>query len=247
MDLSRKAVFSVLQTPPGCENGPVPYLANCCGPIGAIQVDWDYKLSDFCLIHQIVYKEIYRREAALDAAGFNDIKLGPDLNSWGEVQKANALSFAMAKEDEHGRALSFVDQIVVVGLWSLCEQYLGRVFRFSKAGLEGIDPWGIDFPFRWGEIQQIFLSLGVNLESCSGYRDADECRAVNNAIKHSGKVDARLVRYGAFSGLEGASLEGASLEMQRYLNGVSDLIGSVIERCNSILEVAGVNRIRYPC
>jgi hypothetical protein len=58
---------------------------------------------------------------------------------------------------------------------------------------------------------------------------------LNNAIKHDPTIGGRLLAFPYFQSFAGQQLEEVPLELQRYVNGVSDFLGSLIERGNALV------------
>lgn len=134
------------------------------------------------------------------------------------------------------RVTSFVDHITVVGLWAIAEQFLGKIFREIRGYLDGVNPATVNAPYKWDDFIRDFSTLSIDLTSCENFNNANECRVLNNAVKHDPIVSGRLLSFSYFSGFNGDELMSVPLEMQRYLNGVSDFLGSLIEKGNILLE-----------
>jgi len=66
------------------------------------------------------------------------------------------------------------------------------------------------------------------------YQNIDECRVLNNKIKHVGKVDDALAKFSFFSNLKNKSLEKIEYDLQRYSKSVFEYIGFVAERADDI-------------
>lgn len=236
--MDRKPICSVLQWPAGVEGGPIPFLFNAAGKLGLLQADLEWRLCDFCRIHQIVYQEIERLDNRLKefAAEHKDI-INPPANIEGsEILQSRVLDAIVGQGQENERVTAFVDQMSVVGLWAIAEQFLARVYRSLRGHLERRDPEKVAAPYRWSDFIHAFLTLGIDLTRCENFANANECRAVNNAVKHDPVVGPQLVTFSYFKPHAGANLINISLEMQRYFNGVSDFLGSLIETGNSIAK-----------
>ncbi len=234
--MAREPIYSVGQFPPGkdIEGAPIPFMFNATGPIGHLQSELHWRLFDFCRIHQIVYKEILSVEKKLD--GLDEIQLTGDIESAEELQKVRILDAAMEKDNENRRVTIFVDHMTIVGLWAIAEQFLGKVYREFCSIQDEIDPDDISVPYRWDDFIREYSSRGICLADRENYENANECRAVNNSIKHAPKVGDKLLVFNYFIDYAGKELESVPVEMQRYLNGVSDFIGSLIEKANEVLS-----------
>ena len=84
--------------------------------------------------------------------------------------------------------------------------------------------------------RQEYNSLGIDLTTLNGLADADECRVLNNSIKHGEMVDERLAQFPFFTAHLGTELTNLDFEMQRYLTGVFNFCGSLIEAGNTLLD-----------
>jgi hypothetical protein len=237
--MAHTPILSVSQFPPGREDGPIPFMFNNAGPLGALQGELHWRLFDFCRIHQIVYKEIAHIEEKLDALNLKDIQFTGDVESFDEYQKSRLLDAVIAKDIENKRVISFVDHMTVVGLWAIAEQFLGKVYRGFKGLTDSCKPEDVSAPYRWDNFLTEYGAIGIDLTKCENFGNADECRVLNNSIKHGPVVGSRLVTFAYFLPYQGKKLEDVPLEMQRYLNGVSDFLGSLIETANQSLTAKG--------
>jgi len=241
--MERQAILNWMQYPPhNREEGPVPFLFNISGPIGILQSELDWRLFDFCRIHQIVYDEIENIEKQLD-----EIEIEPfskDIDDPSNLNISRKLTFIMDKTIENNRIISFVDHITIVGLWAIAEQFLGKIYRAYLSKVKGIEESEIQTPYKWNDFDIEFQKLGIDIEKCENYLNANECRILNNAIKHTGTVNSALEKFEYFKPHTGQNLEKVPLEMQRYLNGVSNFLGSLIENGNKkIEEITPTNKL----
>ncbi len=233
--MKRKAIFTSMQASPlEREAGPIPFIFNISGAIGHIQGELDWRLFDFCRIHQITYQEINIIENELDKIEIEPFSENDD--DFSNINKARKMNFIIGKDHENKRIISFVDHMTVVGLWAIAEQFLGKIFRAYLSKIQNIDESEVQSPYRWDDFVREYNTLGVDLSQCENFSNANECRVLNNAIKHSGIVNDRLATFAYFTPSKGQSLDIVPLEMQRYLNGVSDFLGSLIETTNHKLE-----------
>lgn len=217
------------------DKGPIPFGFNHVGKIGReLQSEVQYRLEDFCGIHQIVYREIETRKEHLDSIDPEDYKLPDAINDYGDLMRLRLSDSLMTADSVNQRTIMFVDHVTIFGLWAICEQLLGKIFRATKAQIELSDPAKIKTPYKWDGLLVETERLGISLPDCDGFENANECRTLNNVLKHHPMVDARLAKFKYFENSLGASLDCVDFEMQRYLNGVSDLLGSFIENANEL-------------
>jgi hypothetical protein len=215
------------------QNGPVPFLSNIGGPIGFLQGELEWRLFDFCRIHQIVYKEINNIEVYLDKIDIEPLTNNKD--DLENINKVRKMDYIVGQVHENERVTNFVDQMTVVGLWAIAEQFLGKIYKAFLSKKNEIPELNIQAPYRWDDFNREYNNLGIDLTTCENYQNADECRVLNNSIKHSPAVSSRLLQFAYFTKYSGQDIEKVPLEMQRYLNGVSDFLGSLIEKVNKSL------------
>lgn len=239
VNFRRRAIFSAMQTPPGDVSGPIPNLFNVAGPVGAaLQGELEWRLHDFCRIHQIVYKEIKQIDEKLDAIDPALYTLSNhDIEDESNLGSARIRTAIIEHDLENARVISFVDQMAVVGLWAIAEQFLGKVYRQTKSLLESIPPDSVNSDYRWDGITAEYSTLGIDLTQCENFANADECRVLNNTIKHASIVNPRLQQFPFFQAHAGKNLDKVPLEMQRYMNGVSDFLGNLISKANDLVEL----------
>ncbi len=224
------------------EVGPNSYWV--VGHLGTTYDELQWLLFDFCRMHQIVYKEIVHIEEKLDSfVEENKEELILSINTesseeefYKELQKTRVLDVIIAKNHENRRVVGFIDQMAVVGLWTLSEQFLGRIYREYIAVKTSVDADTVSSPYRWNDFVKKYASIGIDLSLCNSFQDADECRIVNNAIKHDPIVGKKLEAFLYFKPYKGDKLIDVPLDMQRYLNGTTNFLGSLIEKVDTQLE-----------
>lgn len=239
--MTRRPIYSTSQYPSAIPGGPNAYFVT--GDLRSLFSELYWLLSDFCRMHQIVYKEITHIEEGLTHfTQENKEKLTLsstfDLSEekyYEEIQKVRILDSIIAQEQENKQVLGFIDQMAVVGLWALSEQFLGKIYRTYISITTNVDAETVSSPYRWNDFIDKYASIGINLSACDGFEDADECRVVNNAIKHNPIVEKRLEVFQYFTPHKGSKLTEVPLEMQRYLNGVNNFLGSLMEKVESEL------------
>ena len=236
--MEKKPIYSLLSFPPN-EINNIPdgcYGWKTTQKLGDIHSDLKWRLADFCRIHQIVYNQINKSNKQLD-----EIEIEPFTENPGDIENLSTsrmLSFVIGKEIEHDKIINFVDHMTVVGLWAICEQFLGKIFRAYISEKESVNENSVSAPYRWNEFINKFNQKGIDLSTCDNYENANECRELNNAIKHDPKVTNRLTQFNYFKKHSGKDLEQIELEMQRYLNGISDFLGSLIDKASEIIKNA---------
>lgn len=240
--MTRNPIYSTFQYPSVIPGGPDAYWV--VGHLRIMFSELQWLIFDFCRMHQIVYKEIVHIEKGLTRFTHENkekltLSSTLDLSEeeyYKELQKTRILDSIIAQDQENKCVLGFIDQMAVVGLWALAEQFLGKIYRTYIAVTTSVDADTVSSRYRWDDIIKDYASIGVALSTCDGFQDANECRAVNNAIKHDPTVGKRLEVFLYFAPYKGEKLMEVPLDMQRYLNGVNNFLGSLMEKVEAQLD-----------
>jgi hypothetical protein len=240
--MTRKPIYSLFQYPSAIKGSPNAYCV--VGHLGIMYLELQWLLFDFCRMHQIIYKEIGHIEEELThftQKNKEDLILSPilDLSEeeyYKELQKTRILDAIIAKDHENKNVIGFIDQMAVVGLWALTEQFLGKVYRTYISVKNSVDADTVSSPYRWNDFVKEYAKIGIYINRCDSFQDANECRKVNNAIKHDSIVGKNLKAFSYFKPYKGAKLIEVPLDMQRYLNGVSNFSGSLMEKVDAQLD-----------
>lgn len=207
---------SVVESPPrvrsrmqfGPGEGPEVYFPHGRDPLGSWFATFIWHHHDLCLFHQVIDRDIRRRSEWLDelteryarerdAAGWDDEGANIGLARLDRV---------IGTLDSETRSMQrYADQLFVVGLWAMAEQYLARTLVYAEDPSEAGQ--AREAPHRWPILRQRFATFGVDLSATKSFDGANERRVANNKIKHAGAVDAELAAFENFHGREGASLE----------------------------------------
>jgi hypothetical protein len=235
MTTRRKAIFTAMQAHPlDKEKGPILFGSNLRGALSYVQGELDWRLFDFCRIHQIVYKELQSVEVNL-----NEIEIEPfssDIDDEENINRSRKFDYIIGKGIENERVTGFVDHMTIVGLWAIAEQFLGKIYKAFVSKKNGVSEQAIVAPYKWDDFKMEFNNLRIDLISIESFQSTNECRVLNNSIKHDPTVNSKLSQFPYFTPHSGKELDNVPLEMQRYLNGVSDFLGSLIEKVNAELE-----------
>ncbi|WP_224093335.1 hypothetical protein [Nostoc sp. MS1] len=240
--IKRNPIYSDLQWPSCIEGGPNHYWVT--GHFGMIyHNEFRWLLFDFCRMHQIVYKEIGHIDEHLDnflQENKENLNLSGNPKSeedfYKELQTSRMLDGIIAQEHENRGVIRFIDQMAVVGLWALSEQFLGRIYREYIAVKDSIDADTVTAPYKWNDFIDEYKSIGIDLSLCDNFQDANECRLVNNAIKHHPVIVGKLAEFPYFTSYKGKRIMEITLDMQRYLNGISNFLGSLFEKVDTKLK-----------
>ena len=100
----------------------------------------------------------------------------------------------LLQDAETVRLKHYADEFTVIGLWAMAEQYMGRVYATAFAVRSGMNVKDVVPPPSWTKLKNGFCEHGICVETLHSFSDADECRVLNNKIKHVGRVDAHLAK-----------------------------------------------------
>lgn len=227
------------------QTGVHSYLFNGSGPLGNLYSELHYHLYDMSRYHQAVIRELNSNYEKVGE--WSDTLKGKveeiEKNVFDE-EELELWKFRVSEERvainnadmEIARAQAFADEFTIIGLWATAEKYLGLVYRHIESNQTNTAFDNTSAPYRWDQIKNAFLGKAITLESLDGYLDANECRLLNNAIKHGGKVGSNLTSFSCFSGCLGQELHKIDFEMQRYYNGVYSFLGDLIRQANKIID-----------
>jgi hypothetical protein len=194
-----------------------------------------------CRFHQIIYGDLKRRDGQIASENERITQIAAEIpkddqNDGFMSIQSRALTAIMDMDDDVARTKQLADEYTVIGLWATAEQHLGQVFIPLAAHVNRVPESSVKCSYRWDDFTAGYAPLGIDLKSLHDFADADECRVLNNTIKHSGKVCARLAQYPFFTSHLNLKLFGIQFEMQRYVNAVTHFVGSLIERASRIID-----------
>ena len=217
---------------------------NIAGPLATIQGELHWHVFDLCRVHQVMYADLNRQVQHLDEryAHFKNLldeqrpHVSDEEMDWFHLQESRMNDSFLSKDLEIERLKSFSDEYSIIGLWAAAEQYLGKVFAHIEHHQTGVSIEDVRRPYRWDEFINQFNTKSITLSALNGYLDANECRVLNNTIKHAGVVNDRLAAFTYFAPHRGKKLSKVDFEMQRYVDGVFNFLGSLIESGNRLLD-----------
>jgi hypothetical protein len=129
----------------------------------------------------------------------------------------------------------FGDQLIVVGLWTIVEQYCGRSLRIAESRLNDNPRAHARVLHRWHSLKSRFATIGVDLVTCKSYEGVEECRVLNNKIKHLGIVDNELSCFANFNDKHEESIDEIPLNLQYYSDSVFEFVGCMLEVADGLL------------
>ena len=190
----RKPILSAMDwNPKETDELPILFGSNLLGKMGQIQADLNWRMIDFCKIHQIVYKEINIIERGLDNVELD--QLSSDVDDFENLRKIRRMDAIFGRYQQNEKIIGFVDQMTIVGLWSIAEQFLGKIYKSHQIFLREDPTLKVAIPYKWDDFKKVFLENCIELETCENYVNANECRVLNNAIKHDPIVSPKLTQF----------------------------------------------------
>ena len=243
--MSFTPVRSALQAPGHARNLPELYGRNYLGPLSALQASFDWRITYLCQFHQITYSKLAEQDAQI-AEEYKRQKLIVDAVKTESDEEAEGLALAKSqmlsgfreRDDDIEKAKQLADEYTVIGLWATAEQYLGKTYTSLYSHVHAVPAASVNAPYKWQDFTTRFSTLGVNLASLDDLPDANECRVLNNAIKHSGKVEGAIAQYPFFATHQGEDLSEIPFQLQRYVNGVTHFISSLIGAASKLIDPA---------
>ncbi|EJR0682665.1 hypothetical protein O4N82_22960 [Vibrio parahaemolyticus] len=223
---------------PNDEETPMIYFYNSMGKLGHIQRELDWKMFDFCRLQHITYNYILGREKAMDEYAEKNkeyLQSANDQSMEGliAVRQREAM---MGETASNWQTFQFSNQMIVVGLWALAEQTLGFVYKSMYSQINNVQESSVKVPYKFDDFKKKFNLMGINIEQLDTYQDADECRTLNNTIKHGHLIEGHIVQFDYFIQHQGKRILDVEFELQRYVKGVVQFLSSLIEQGNQILD-----------
>lgn len=203
-----------------------------------------WELENLALFNQAAYTNVASRNQRLDDRVSRLKQVEGSTSAPDDDEEYEAFEMVLARERQaimNGElevdAISrYADEVTIVASWAFVEKHLNETLRSLQSAL-GVNASG---SHRWPDIEQAYSACGIDLPQLANYADANECRQVNNAIKHSGVVSGPIANLPTFAGKSGSRLEDLELDVQRYFFSAGGFVGAVIE------ESAGVAEAQVP-
>lgn len=194
---------------------------------------WNY--CDVVTYHQIVadrlknlykeidvaYEELRAKREKIDLKNMDD-----EEAEMYNYRLSMALTGLRDRESVIDSSAAFLKNNYIILLWAMVEQYLGKTLTIGEKNIKGSSAGGSHV---WRNTVNSFSKIDVDVKACKGYSNIDECRVLNNKIKHVGAVDEELAKYPYFSSFLGKDLNTIDFELQRYTDSVFEFVGNVME------------------
>lgn len=136
------------------------------------------------------------------------------------------------QDDINNKASFIANDSVIINVGATNEQYMSRSLASLISKKENTPLEDVKVPYRWDQIRGKFLSYGIDITTLPSYDDLNECRVLNNKIKHLNKVDAELESFPTFSGKLNEPLSGMKYPLQKYILAAHHFIGMLLEECS---------------
>lgn len=234
----RKEILSAMQW--SIFNKTAPYDIRLAGVFDEWASRWHmamWELENLAHFNQSVYGGVKERldksEALLsEYKRIQQIAVEDDsMEASFKEQKLVRMRQSMMINDDVADAVArYADEVTIIAVWAFIEKHLNHALIALQARLN--IPQATDH--RWPNIEQAYIRCGIDLSKISAFADANECRQVNNAIKHGGVVSNALGARPSFAGKVGLPLETIVLDVQRYYLSAGDFTSAALEECSNI-------------
>jgi len=225
------------------ENHDTPYdmlLADMIAPFMEAWASAIWDLENLALFNQAAYASVTSRDQAAQGIveqhrQLQNLPVNPNDDFGYDLQQrqlANMRQVIMNTDLEIEGIARYADEVTVIASWAFVEKQLNRALLALQSAL--YQPASTDH--RWPAIEAAYVQCGVNLSQANGFANVDECRKVNNAIKHSGVVSAGLAALPAFVGKLGKPLANEQLDTQRYYFAAGEFVSSVLVKCSTVVK-----------
>jgi hypothetical protein len=233
----RRPILSQMQWPV-VHGGMAPLDVRIMDMVPPFQGVWHaahWELENLALFNQAAYSDVMRRIEALDERAreirswVQPVEGDDEIESF-QIMWSRANDGVISGEIEAEAISRYADEVTTVDTWAFAEKNLNR----GLAELRTLLVLPAVSSHRWPDIQAAFQECGVDLNALDSFQDADECRRVNNTIKHSGVVSQGLAQCAFFAPHAGNDISSIELPTQRYYFGVADFVGAMFEKCSDI-------------
>lgn len=201
---------------------------------------WDASYFDFenlALFNRAAYLDVSARNAKSEAMLEECRKIqkipvedDEDQYEFRNRQLARRMQSIEINGSEMEGVRSYADQVTVIATWAFIEKILNRslVTLRSYLGMTELTD------HRWPRIVDAYQECGIALSAVKQFEDINECRLVNNSIKHGGFVSSSLAACPTFDGQVGKDLNDCVLDTQRYYFSAADYIMRTLEGCSAV-------------
>lgn len=220
--------LSRFQIGPG--EGPEVYRPWHFSELISVYNSFVWRYHDLCLFHQVIHRELDRRS---EVAGVIAAELTreppPPADEIAGLMWGRRASSLRAHDIETMSISGYGSQLFVIGLWAIGERALAQTVVATEqlCGMPEQRP-----PYRWPDLSDRFLALAIDVAHAKNFERADECRVLNNKLKHETLVDNQLAAFPTFAHRHGQELDQVPLPVQLYADAVFEFVGCVLELCD---------------
>ncbi|MBW5814411.1 hypothetical protein [Yersinia kristensenii] len=201
---------------------------------------FNYKLEEIVVFHRFAMTTYKNNDKAIDSQykkfpllskeQVNELS-AEDAESY-QLSFARHMEYINHQDDINNKASYIANDSVVINIWAMNEQYMTRGLANLISIKENKAIGEVNAPYGWDLIKNKFLSYGIDFNNLPSYDDFNECRVLNNKIKHLYAVDATLEAFPTFSGKLNESLSGMQYPLQKYTLAAHHFIGMLLEECS---------------
>lgn len=200
--------------------------------------EFKFKLEDLIVFHSFVCNTYEKNVKAIKNLSSQMPKFDPESLDEDEYEAALLIQARHREkvgyyDDLNEKASSIADDSVVINLWALIEQFSTRCYSLLASSREGVPVESVVPPYRWDQLSKRYLNYQVDLTQMVSYSTANECRVLNNKIKHLHKVDNELAKFAHFKDKENEPLYYVEYRLQDYVIAAHHFIGSLIEESSN--------------
>ncbi|WP_293774469.1 hypothetical protein [uncultured Pantoea sp.] len=196
-----------------------------------------FKLEEIVVFHQFVLNTFKYNESAISKRYEKVNILDEEQKSKLTEEESESYHYWFMRHMENinhydslNKAAAYVaNDSVVINIWAMIEQFMSKGLACLISKKEGIELSEVNIPYRWDKIRNKFLLYNIEFSSLPSFNEINECRVLNNKIKHLNIVDAELESYPSFSGKLGKSLTGMQYPLQNYVLASHHFIGMLLE------------------
>lgn len=217
---------------------PESFMSNAMYKTGVLQGELEWRFENFSLYHQLIYKSLSEEYKKLDdyAESNRQIINAEFTDEVDLLLQSRVRSTISSYEDVLRSIKSISDESSVVGLWAIVEQFLARSYVILEANMEGIKEEDVNPPYQWQQLKKKYENYGVDITSLQSYSLANECRVLNNKIKHLYYVDDELALFPNYSSHKGKRIKIVPLPMQDYMDACYVFLCHSLEKTGIAIE-----------
>jgi hypothetical protein len=188
MQQARKPILSHLQSP-SSGHRPDFYFPVGSPELAMLYGHFSWQYHDLCLFHQAIYEQINKRKDTLaSVADANREYLSASIeDEWQGVIQSRARDAIYIHDQETRSMENYADQLLVIGLWAIVEQYCGRTLIHAEGAISAQSTLG-EAPHKWQALVSRLRNIGVNLLDCKSYQQANVLPTRSHIAQAVGRI-----------------------------------------------------------